>query len=382
MLELNRSQKEIQKAAREFAKGEFDKELTVELEKKREYPHKIWKKAADLGFFGIQFPEAYSGGGLGVVEACLIAQELCRKDSTLGMVLTLSGLGAECISRFGGKELQERFLPPIVEGEMLCAVALSETEQGDDIASIGTGAVAEGDQWVINGNKKYVINGGAAGCYVVLCKTDFDAEPEKAFSMIVVESDREGVAATDLGQKLAANMMPATEIRFDNVKVPAGNLIGKAGQGLSQALSFQDEVRLILAAQAVGTAEGALDRALDYVKQREQFDRKLAQFQVIRHKIAEMATKTELARLIAYEAAARFDNGKADTALISMAKMSAAEFAVAVADEAIQLFGGYGYMTESEVEHFYRDAKFIQLYMGTSNSQKDNIAQSVIGKLK
>jgi alkylation response protein AidB-like acyl-CoA dehydrogenase len=382
MFELARSQKEIQKAAREFAKGEFDKELTVDLEKTRAYPKKIWKKAGDLGFIGIQFPEEYSGGGMGLVEACLIAEELCRKDSTLGAVLMQAGYGAECIHRFGSASLKARYLPGVAEGDTLAGAAFTETDRGDDFSNLETTAVLDGERWVINGVKKYVSNSGAAGFYVVLCRTSSELTGDRGASLIIVERDQEGVVAESMGDKLGMNMMDTGQVSFTNVSVPADNLVGKEGQGIPQVKSFLDEVRLVAAARAVGTAAGAFDRALLYVKQREQFGRKLAQFQITRHKIADMATKVEMARLITYRAAMAFDAGKADTALVSMAKMSAARLAVDVTDEAIQLFGGYGYMTEQEVERFYRDAKLAELTLGNPDAQKDNIADIVIGKLK
>ncbi|MBW1892183.1 MAG: acyl-CoA/acyl-ACP dehydrogenase [Deltaproteobacteria bacterium] len=382
MFELNRSQKEIQKAARDFAKGEFDKEFTLELEEKREYPEKIWKKAADLGFIGIQFAEEYSGGGLGVLDGCLIAEELCRKDSTMGMVLTLSGLGSEAVFRFAENGLKEKYLAKVTEGDMLSGIAFSETDFGLDMSSINTTAIPDGDALVINGKKTHVINGGSAGFYIVLCKTGQDEDPLKNLSMVLVEADCDGITVKDSGEKLGLNMMKTSELTFKDVKVPVANLVGKEGKGLSQTDAFLNEIKILTAAHALGIAQGAIDRAIDYVKQREQFNRKLARFQIIKHKIADMATKVELARLITYKAAWSFDNGKPDATLISMAKMSSARIAVEVADEAIQLFGGYGYMKESEVERFYRDAKIAELCFGNREAQKDLIGEAVIGKIK
>ncbi len=379
MFELNRSQKEIQKAARDFARGEFDKNLSLELEEKREYPEKIWKKAADLGFIGIQFPEQYSGGGLGVFEAGLIAETFCCVDSTIGMALTFSGLGSEAVFRFANPVLKEIILPGICEGNMLSGIAFSETDHGIDLSSINTRAVFTGDNIVINGEKTHVANRGTKGVYLVLCKTGLKEDaPEKSLSMVLVEGDKKGITITDSGKKLGANMMRSSKLTFENVTVPAANLVGKDGKGLSQLEKFHDEIKI----QALGTAQGALDRAVGYIKQREQFNRKLAQFQITKHKIAQMATKVELARLITYKAASLFDKGKAKAAFISMAKMTSARTAVEVADEAIQLFGGYGYMKESEVERFFRDAKVAELCFGNPAAQKDIIGEAVIGKIR
>lgn len=381
--ELTKSQKEIQKAAREFAKGEFDKALALELDSKHEFPEKIWKKAADLGFIGIHFPEEYSGQGLGVLENILIAEEFCSRDSSIGSAIILANFASECVLRFASDELKEKFLPPVVEGKMLSAGAFTEPDHGSDITFMDTTAEKDGDEWVINGAKIFITNGELAGYFCVLCQTDPDCTPTyRGISMILVEADRNGVAATDVGKKMGIHMMSTSEITFKDVRVPLSNLIGKEGKGFYQVLEFFDESRILVAAQALGTAQGAFDRALAYVKQREQFGKKIAQFQVTQHKLADMATKIELARLITYKAAWNFDQGRIDPKLTSMAKMYAARTAVEVADEAIQLLGGYGYMAEYEVERFYRDAKITEIYEGTKEIQKNTIASALVGKLK
>ncbi len=381
--ELSTSQKEIQKAARDFAKGEFDKELALELDRKHEFPTKIWKKAADLGFICIHFPEQYSGQGLGVLENILVAEEFCRRDSSIGSALILANFASECVLHFGSDELKEKFLPPVAEGQMLSAGAFTEPDHGSDITCMDTSAEKDGDHWVINGSKIFITNGDRAGFFCVLCQTDLHSKPTyRGISMILVEADRKGVSATDVGQKMGIHMMSTSEVVFKDVRVPVSNLIGKEGKGFYQVLEFFDESRILIAAQALGIAQGAFDRALAYVKQREQFGKKIAQFQVTQHKLADMATKIELARLITYKAAWNFDQGRIDPKLTSMAKMYAARTAVEVADEAIQLLGGYGYMAEYEVERFYRDAKITEIYEGTKEIQKNTIASAIIGKLK
>ena len=381
--ELTKSQKEIQKAARDFTKGEFDKELAFELDKTHAFPEKIWKKAGDLGFIGIHFPEEYSGQGLGVLENILVAEAFCAGDSSIGSALILAPFASECILRFGSDDLKEKCLPPVAEGETLSGGAFTEPDHGSDITVMDTTAVREGDEWVVNGTKTFITNGGLAGLYVVLCQTDPESKPtHRGMSMVLVESDRDGVSATDVGEKMGIHTMATAEVNFKNVRVPAANLIGEEGRGFYQVLEFFDESRILVAAQALGIAQGAFDRAVDYVKQREQFGRKIAQFQVTQHKLADMATKIELSRLVTYKAAWNFDLGRIDPKLTSMAKMYAARTAVEVADEAIQLLGGYGYMTEYEVERFYRDAKITEIYEGTKEIQKNTIASAVIGKIK
>ncbi|MCF8051841.1 MAG: acyl-CoA dehydrogenase family protein [Desulfobacterales bacterium] len=381
--ELTKTQKEIQKAVREFAKGEFDKDLALELEQKHEFPKKIWEKAGDLGLIGVHFPEEYSGQGLGCLEDILVIEELCRADSTIGSAVALSSFASELILHFGSRELKERWLPQVTEAKMLSAGAFTEPDHGSDITFMDTEAVKDGDEWVINGSKIFITNGGLAGFYSVLCQTDPEAKPSyRGQSMILVEADRPGLSTADVGQKMGIRMMATAEVNFKDVRVPLTNTIGKEGKGFYHVLHFFDESRIQVAAQALGTAQGAYDRALAYVKQREQFGKKIAQFQVTQHKLADMATKIELARLITYKAAWNFDQGRIDPKLTSMAKMYAARTAVEVADEAIQLLGGYGYMAEYEVERFYRDAKITEIYEGTKEIQKNTIAGALLGKIK
>ncbi len=382
--ELNREQKEIQKAVREFVKGEFKKDVILELLEKHEYPEKIWKKAAELGFIGIHFPEEYSGMSLGVIENILVCEELCRGDSTLGICLSLADFATEIILHHGSEEQKAKWLPMVAEGECLSCGAFTEPDHGSDITSVGTTAVRDGDEWVINGSKIFITNGGPlAGLYNVLCQTDPDASPSyRGMSVILVEADRPGVSYMDVGAKMGITLSYTAEVNFKDVRVPHSNLVGEENRGFYQVLEFFDESRILVAAQALGIAQGAFERAMAYVKERSQFGRKIAQFQVTQHKLADMATKIEAARMFVYKAAWNFDQGRMDPKLTSMAKMFAARAAIEVCDEAIQLLGGYGYMLEYEVERFYRDAKITELYEGTREIQKNTIASSLLGKIK
>ncbi len=382
--ELSRSQKEIQKAVRDFVKGEFKKDRIMELEEKHEYPVDIWKKAADLGFIGIHFPEEYSGEGLGVMENILVAEELCRGDSSVGACLLLADFASEIILHFGSVDQKTRWLPRVAEGKILSCGAFTEPDHGSDITMMDTTAEKDGEEWVINGTKIFITNGGPlAGFYSVLCQTNPAVTPtHRGMSTILVEADRPGVSTANVGAKMGIRMMDTAEVNFKDVRVPLSNLIGEENKGFYQVLEFFDESRILIAAQALGTAQGAFDRALAYVKSRKQFGKKIAQFQVTQHKLADMATKIETARLLVYKAAWNFDQGGIDPKLTSMAKMFAARTAVEVSDEAIQLLGGYGYMAEYEVERFYRDAKITELYEGTKEIQKNTIASALLGKLK
>ncbi len=382
--ELTTEQKDIQKAVRDFVKGEFKKDRIHDLIEKHEYPEKLWKKAGDLGFIGIHFPEEYSGQGLGVMENILVAEELARGDSTVGTCLLIADFASELILHFGNEAQKAQWLPKVAEAEILSCGAFTEPDHGSDITRMETTAVKDGDEWVINGSKIFITNSGPlAGFYLVLCQTDPDAQPShRGMSVILVEADRPGVGSTDVGHKMGITLTYTAEVTFKDVRVPLENLVGKEGRGFYQVLEFFDESRILVAAQALGTAQGAFDRALAYVKAREQFGKKIAQYQATQHKLADMATKIEMARLLTYKAAWNCDQGRMDPKLTSMAKMAAARTAVEVADEAIQLMGGYGYMLEYEVERCYRDAKITEIYEGTKEIQKNTIASYLIGKVK
>ncbi len=382
--ELTKEQVQIQKAVRDFIKGEFKKEEIQNLIERHAYPERLWKKAAELGFVGIHFPEKYSGQGMGVMENILVAEELARGDSTVGTCLLIADFASELVLHFGSEEQKAKWLPKVAEGECLSCGAFTEPDHGSDITTVETTAVKDGNEWVINGAKIFITNSGPlAGFYNVLCKTNPDASPShRGLSMILVEADRPGVSYQDVGRKMGITLSYTAEVIFKDVRVPAANMIGEENRGFYQLLEFFDESRILVAAQGLGIAQGGFDRAIAYVKQREQFGKKIAQFQATQHKLAEMATKIEAARLLVYKAAWNFDAGRIDPKLTSMAKMYAARTAVEVCDEAIQLMGGYGYMEEYEVERFYRDAKITEIYEGTKEIQKNTIASALLGKLK
>ena len=382
--ELTQEQKGIQEALRDFVRGEFKKEVIQELLDKHEFPVEIWKKAAELGFIGIHFPEKYAGQDLGLVENILVCEELCRGDSTIGVCLSLACFASEIVLRFGSEAQKAKWLPKVAKGEVLSCGAFTEPEHGSDITDLNTTAVRDGDEWVVNGSKIFITNGGPlAGFYSVLCKTDPGAKPAyRGLSVILVEADRPGVSATDVGKKMGINLSYTAEVVFTGARVPLTNLVGRENRGFYQALEFFDESRVLIAAQALGIAQGAFDRTLNYVKQRKQFGRRIIDFQASRHKIADMATKIETARLLVYKAAWNFSQGRMNPGLTSMAKMHAARTAVEVCDEAIQLHGGYGYIQDYEVERFYRDAKITELYEGTREIQKNTIAGHVLGDIR
>src|SRR4030066_124874 len=381
--ELTAEQKDIQKASREFIQGEYDKEKILEWEQTHTFPKELWKKAGKLGFVGIHFPEEYGGQGYGITENILIVEELCRKDSGVGIALSLVDFSSEVILRFGSPDQKKKYLIPVTKGEFISAGAYTEPDHGSDITLMSTTAVKQGDSYVINGTKTFITNGSIADFFVVLCQTDPNAKPSyRGQCTILVEKGTRGLDASEIMPKMGIRMTSTAELSFSDVRVPVTYLLGEEGKGFYQVLEFFDESRIEIAAQALGIAQGAFDRALDYTKQRKQFGKRLVDFQITQHKLADMATKIETARLLTYKAAWNYDLKRIDPKLTSMAKMFAGRTAVEVADEAIQIFGGYGYITEYEVERFYRDAKITEIYEGTKEIQKNTIASALIGKLK
>jgi alkylation response protein AidB-like acyl-CoA dehydrogenase len=380
---LDREQAAIQKAAAEFARGEFDKEIALEHERNHRFPTAIWKKACDLGFIGIHFPEEYGGQEFGALENALVVEAFCRQDSGLGIALTLSDFATEIILRCGNEDQKKKYLLPVARGKAISSGGFTEPDHGSDITVMNTTASKEGDTYVINGGKIFITNGTISDYVVLLCQTDDDARPTyRGQSVIIVEKGTPGYSNADVGEKMGIKMTSTGELTFDDVRVPTSNLVGEENRGFYQVLEFFDESRIEIAAQALGIAQGAFDRALAYTKERTQFGKRLAEFQVTQHKLADMAAQIETARLIVYKSGWNFDQGKIDPKLTSIAKMYAGRVAVEVADEAIQLFGGYGYMLEYEVERFYRDAKIMEIYEGTKEIQKNTIASALLGKLR
>ena len=378
---LNDEQAAIQRAAEEFARGEFDKEIALDCEKNHTFPKEILKRAADLGFMCIHYPDKYGGQEYGLFENILIAEAFCRQDSGLGIALSCADSCAEMILRFGSEAQKERYLPLVAKGKAICSGAFTEPDHGSDLTVLGTTAVKHGDQYVINGSKTFTTNGPICDFVVVLCQSNPTAVPAyEGQSVFLVQKGSAGFFASDVGEKMGNKMVSTGELSFNDVRVSAADLVGEENKGFRQALRLFEELRLKVAGQALGIAQGAFDHALAYVRERKQFGRKLHEFQVTQHKLADMAIKIETARLIVYKAACAFDRGDCDSYLTSIAKAYAGRVAVEVADEAIQLHGGYGYMLEYEVERYYRDARLMEIYGGTREIQKNTIADNLLGK--
>ena len=379
--DLIEEQREIQKAADGFARGEFDKETILNLERNHQFPSALLKKACQLGFIGIHYSEAYGGQGYGILENALIVEAFCRRDSGVGVCLSIANFASEIILRFGNEAQKKGYLIPLTRGEAISAGGFTEPDHGSDLTRLRTTAVKDGGDYLINGVKTFISNGSLANFVIVLCQTDSRVEPAyRGMSTFIVEKGSRGLEVSELGEKMGIKMTSTTEMSFDQVRVPEENLVGNLDKGFYQVIEFFDESRVMVAAQALGIAQGAFDRALDYAKKREQFGRKLADFQVTQHKLADMATQIEAARCLVYKAGWNFDQGRIEPKLTSMAKMYAGRVAVEVAQEAVQIHGGYGYMLEYEVERYYRDARITEIYEGTREIQKNTIAGVLIGK--
>jgi alkylation response protein AidB-like acyl-CoA dehydrogenase len=378
--DLTNEQKDIIKAAREFAEGEFPN-LAQECDRKEEFPRHLWEKACELGFVGVFIPETYGGAGLGFLEHCLINEEFWRVDPGIAMSIHSCTFGSEMIVLFGTEEQKKKRLPPLVQAKAITGAAITEPDAGSDVSSISTSAVLQGDEYIINGNKMFITNGTLANFLQVLCVSEPHAKSRHdRFSVITVETDRKGYEANKLKNKLGIRASDTAEISFNEVRVPKENLIGTPGKGFHQFMTFFDHTRLHICAQAVGLAQGAMEQAIKHVRERRQFGKPLASFQVTQFKIAEMATRIEAGRNLYQKAAWLVDQGRVESHLISMAKWFTGETAVRVADEALQLHGGYGFIGDYNIERFYRDSKIVEIYEGTKEIEKMVIARAFLGK--
>ena len=375
---LTREQQDIRKAAREFAEGEFP-EMAQVCDQEEKYPRELVKKAAELGFIGLNLPEKYGGSGYGYLEKCIVSEEFWRVDPGLGSVLISATFGADMIELYGREEQKERFLTPLTRGEAVMGSAITEPDAGSDVSAVRTTAVKDGNDYLINGNKMFITNGTVASYFMVICLTNpHDPSRHGRHSVILLESDREGFEANKLRHKLGIRASDTAELAFKDVRVPQENLIGEEGKGFYQFMEFFNRTRIHVGAQGLGIAQGAMEKAIKYAKERKQFGQVLGAFQAIQFKVAEMATLVRAARNLVYEAAWKADQGEPDRKLTAMAKWFAGETAVRVAEEAVQIHGGYGYMAEYDVERFYRDAKIIEIYEGTKEIEKLIIARALL----
>jgi alkylation response protein AidB-like acyl-CoA dehydrogenase len=378
---LNKEQKDIQKAAREFAQGEFDPDVASELEKEGQYPFGIWKRACELGFIGIHFPEIYGGQELGALENVLVVEEFCRQHPGIGVALGLADFGSEMILRFGSDEQRGKYLPPITKGDSLSSLAYLEKAHGSHFTSFKTTAVRNRNGYLINGSKSFVFNGTLPGPMIVLCELANNTNPGEKVALIVEKAASGALDFSNIGNRLGMRMVPMADLTFTEFEVSQENLLDDEGQGQFQLLDFLSEMNIEAAAMATGIAQGGFDLAVVYSKQREQFGRKIGSFEAIRDKLADMATRIEVARLLTYKAAWGFDTRDGNPNINCMAKMVSAETALEVAKDSLHIFGGYGYVVENQIEHFYRDASMVDIIGIQREINKGLIANQIIGRI-
>jgi len=372
--DLTEDQRMMRDMAYKFAVNEMAP-VAQEYDREEKFGREIWQKACEAGLVGAIIPEEYEGPGYGFLEQAIITEQLARIDLGLCLCIVAAMFGSENIVLFGTDEQKKEYLPRLVRGEAISAGAYTEPDAGTDIAAIRTRAVKKNGDYVINGTKMFITNGSICDFMCVFCVTDQDAERHKRQSIILVESDRPGVTRTKIKGKLGIRASDTAEISFDNVRVPQKNLIGEEGRGFYHLMEFFDATRTMVAAQGVGIAQGALDKAVKYTQERTTFGRPLASNQGIQFQLAEMATRIELARTLTYKAAWLVDQKRPDPSLNAMAKYYAGETAVWVCDKALQMHGGYGYIDEYDVQRFYRDAKILEIYEGAKEAEKMTIAR-------
>lgn len=367
--QLTEEQEMLRKMVRDFAENEVAP-TAAERDEEERFDREIFNKMAELGLTGIPWPEEYGGIGADFVSYVIAVEELSRVCASTGVTLSAHlSLASWPIYKYGNEEQKQNFLRRLATGEALGAYALSEPGAGSDVVSMRMTAKEDGDDYILNGNKVWITNGGVADIYIVFAKTDQDAR-HRGISAFIVEKGTEGFSFGKKEKKLGIRSSPTTELIFENCRVPKENMLGKEGEGFKVAMTTLDGGRNGIAAQAVGIAQGALDAAVDYAKEREQFGKPIAHNQGISFKLADMATDVEASRLLTYQAAWLESNKLPYGKESAMSKLFAGDAAMRVTTEAVQVFGGYGYTKDYPVERFMRDAKITQIYEGTNEIQR------------
>lgn len=377
---LTPEQRDIKHRAREVAE-KYVRPQAAELDRTGQYPHEIMKKVVEYGLMGNWVPKEYGGAGKGVLELCLIVEELSRACGGVGVGFAVNALGSFPIILGGSEEQKQRYLPDVASGRKYIAFALSEKESGSDAGSLKTKAWKDGDDYIVNGDKKWTTNANAAEIYTVFANTN----PEKGtrgISAFIVEKGWDGFTIGKEEDKMGIRCVPVHETHFKQCRVPAKNLLGKEGMGFMLAMSTLDRARPGVAAQAVGLAQGAFDLAIQYAANRKQFGQNLLSFQALQFMLADHATEIEAARQLVYTSARAVDAGlKIYSKLSAMGKLFASDVAMKVTTDAVQIFGGYGYCRDFPIEKYMRDAKITQIYEGTNQIQRLVVARNLIKEL-
>ena len=378
-MELSATQEAIRETVHEFAVEEI-RPGAAEADRAEEFPEDVWDGLADLDLTGLTVPEEYGGFDADRLTYAVVNEEVAYGSLAVATALSVHCLATACLAEFGDESVREEWLPEMVDGRPVGAFALSEPDAGSNPAEMSTTArqVDGGDAYVVDGKKQWITNGRRAGVAVVFAKTD--REDPDSVTQFLVPTDADGLEVGKKEDKLGLRASDTTSLIFDGVEIPARYRLTEPGRGLAAAFSILTGGRIGIAAQSVGLAQAALDEAVAYAGEREQFDRPIADIQSIRHKLADMWTSVRAARALTHEAAAAQDRGESARTAASVAKYFASEAAVEVTNEAVQIHGGYGYTSEFPVERFYRDAKVTTIYEGTSQIQKDIIARDLLGE--
>ena len=369
----------IQQTAREFADKELAP-LAPSIDRQGEIPRAVLDKMAELGFLGMLTPEQYGGAGLSNLALALVQLEINRACASTGVTRSVhNSLCQSPILKYGTEEQKKKYLPPLARGEWIGAYSLSEPVSGTDAAALITTAVRDGGDFVINGTKNFVTNGGFADLFILFARTNQAPDAKQSgISAFIVERTSKGLTVGKSEKKMGIRGSSTTTLFFDSCRVPAANLLGKEGEGFKIALSTLDGGRIGIASQATGIAMACLDASIKYSKERKQFDRPIGDFQAIQWKIAEMATDIDAARLLIFRAARMRDAGEPHTKEASMAKLFASTMANRHANQAVQIHGGVGYIKDFPVERYFRDAKITEIYEGTSEVQRIVVARSLL----
>lgn len=373
-------QQQLRRSIREFAEGEIAPHV-MEWDEISHFPAEIMPKLAEMGLLGIIFPEQYGGAGLGYIEYVIAIEELSRIDGSVGIIVAAhNSLCSNHIFKFGTEAQKQKYLAPLAQGRKLGAWSLTEPEAGSDAGGTRTTAQRDGNHWVINGAKTFTTNGHYADVCVAMAVTD-KSKSSHGISAFIIEKGTPGFGPGKKENKLGLRASDTSEVIFSDCRIPQENLLGDEGEGFTGSLKILDGGRISIAALALGMAQGALAAAIKYAKQRKQFGQPISEFQAIQFKLADMATEVEAARLLVYQSAWFADRNNARfTRESSMAKLFASEVAVRVANECVQIHGGYGFIKDYPAEKFYRDVKLCTIGEGTSEIQKLVIARQLLGK--
>lgn len=375
--QLSEEQRLLRKSVRQLADDKIAPRA-AEIDETASFPYDVLDELVRAGFHAVHIPEQYGGMGADAVSACIVIEEVARACASSSLIPAVNKLGSQPIILSGSETLKRQVLSDIAENGVMISYALSEREAGSDAAAMRTRAVLDGDHWVLNGTKCWITNAGVSTYYTVMAVTDPD-KGANGISAFVVRKDDPGFSVGAKERKLGIKGSPTCEIYFEDCAIPADRIIGEPGTGFKTALRTLDHTRLAIGAQALGIAQGAFDAAVDYVKQRRQFGKRIADFQGIQFMVADMATKIEAARQLVYAAAARAERDEPNlTVTSSAAKVFASDTAMSVTTDAVQLFGGYGFTQDFPVERMMRDAKITQIYEGTNQINRMVIARNIL----